>query len=162
DLNPHFLDFINLPEIKDVRAALVGGKSKEEALAAGDLKDYPHAAADYTGYLQRLADVHYSMPARIKSTRQYRKYLLGVAAYLASFINRTHPLVDSRELWADLVGEFLEAWNAGSLPGWTATGAEHAEEPAESPTDLNAFENLAAIKTTLGVDGIKAQLKLRG
>lgn len=170
-----FEDFCNLPGVKEARFAAFSGD--EVAAEYNDL-----SRVDYPGYLKRLAELHSNMPARTKATRQYRRYVSAVATYLAAFFQRRYPLVDAKELCDGWLADFEGAWNAGHLPGWKAAPYDNAEQAGDggvagaasaasvavdsaspgSQVDLQSFQSEQQLLESLGPEGLKTQLRLRG
>jgi hypothetical protein len=164
DMNNFFVEWSNLPGIKDLRAAAAAGESVEDVAAAAQLGDFTHSTLDFTSWLKKLADVHVSLPASVKASRAYRKYISGVVAYVTSFLVRTHPLLDTKDLLADFAEEFVTAWKGAALKGWPTevSSTSAATDTVDALVGIDHFETAEALGEALGAEGTKTQLRLRG
>jgi hypothetical protein len=182
-----FEDFANLPGVREVREGagagagangllVPGAAPSSSSSSAAPLPEYAEAASvDYAGYLRRFRDLHASLPPKTKGSRAYRRYAARAAAVLTAFFQRRYPLADLQDLVRTVwLPEFEEAWKAGKVRGWggaedgaedggTAAAAAAAAGAAAAPlADLAAFASEAALLESLGGEGCKAQLRLRG
>ena len=173
DAAPSFLEWTNLPGVREARADALGLTAPPIAAlpttaAAASAPDGPSVPAgiatlDYTSWLKRLTEAHAALPHRTKVTRAYRKYIAAFATYLSSLLARTHPLVDARELADDAAREFAAAWRGGGGgAAWGAAGGEEGSSTTVSIHDVSRYATPDALGAALGVDGVKAQLVARG
>lgn len=97
-------------------------------------------------YLQYLDvfDVFSPPPCPVKRPDKlkddYFQYTGSLAAYLESFIRRAKPMEDLDKLFSSFDKEFVEAWDADKVSGWSAT--ETASEGTAGPTAEGTGEGI--------------------
>ncbi|CBJ31751.1 conserved unknown protein [Ectocarpus siliculosus] len=146
DLHGMFVRWVNLPQCKDKQL-------------------------DYSQFLQALGRFE-DIPEQEKLRgKAYAGFLADLREYLGGFLTRTQPLVDLDEVLGDTDSSFEEAWEAGTLPGWTsgraaaaaAAAAAAGKGGAAAPRvlDLKKFHDADELRA-LGMDRLKEALQAIG
>eukprot|EP00752_Nemacystus_decipiens_P010210 g9098.t1 len=143
DLHDMFVRWVNLPQCKDKQL-------------------------DYSQFLQALGRFQ-DIPEQEKLRgKAYATFLADLREYLGGFLTRTQPLVDLNEVLGDTDSSFEEAWEAGTVPGWTSgraavAAAGGAGKGAAAPRvlDLKKFHDADELRA-LGMDRLKEGLEALG
>jgi splicing factor 3A subunit 3 len=123
---------------------------------------------DYLAYVAALPTHLEAVLRRDRLSGAYRAYASGLAAYLASFAERTQPLARLGRAWERAEAEFGAAWAAGAAPGWEdcgggGGGGEGGGAPPLPPGALDLSEVASAdALEALGGDALKAALAALG
>lgn len=119
DLTGHHEQFLNLPGVR-------GGRR-----------------LTYLQYLD-VFDVFSPPPCPVKRPDKlkddYFQYTGSLATYLESFMRRAKPLEDLDKLFSSFDREFVEAWDADKVLGWSAT--ETGNEGTAGPTAEGTGEGI--------------------
>lgn len=141
--------FLDLHTFHETWLNLPGSRSAEEE---------PMPYAEFVASFADLADV----PVNKKRSwgARYKSYAESLREYLASFVKRAQPLVNSAEFEDTTKEAFEEQWAAGSVPGWGAASSQAAAD--EDGIDLGPFETAAAVAENVSMDDLKEELMRLG
>ncbi|PPR98105.1 hypothetical protein GOBAR_AA22568 [Gossypium barbadense] len=119
------------------------------------------AKIEYSAYLDVFSQP-YNIPWKLKSTRQYRKYMENLLEYLIYFFQRTEPLQDLDRIFSKLEAEFEEQWANGQVQGWEKQGQENEDDPAQlTMIDLDYYSTVEELME-VGPEKLKEALAALG
>lgn len=110
---------------------------------------------DYLEYITRF-DRLFDIPRDIKTSASYRKYLDSLLEYLVEFYKRAFPLYNIDEDMKNVIIQFEQPWEEGSVPGWPKEQIS-GDENANEPVDVSQFSSATELQV-LGLDRLKNAL----
>lgn len=158
DLQTHYSAYVNMllprpnkrEKGKNKGAAGGGGGGRGEKRSRSEIESTTGAPPpktpriEYLEYLKKVVVDHGSVPAGVRSSRQYEQYLATLVEYLVSFADRLHPLSEVRRLVSA-----AEKSLRGDLRGRLASVLER-------------FPDAAAALEGMGADGVREELLMLG
>uniref|UniRef100_A0A7S2W3N3 Matrin-type domain-containing protein n=1 Tax=Rhizochromulina marina TaxID=1034831 RepID=A0A7S2W3N3_9STRA len=120
---------------------------------------------EYLDYLAAFSDFS-KVPSGAKMGAAYAEYLKDLLDYLESFFQRAQPLVDFASISSERSTAFQEAWEKGTVPGWSAgsAGTEAASTSntaAKRPVDMSSMHSAQDLEA-LGLQRLKEGLEALG
>jgi splicing factor 3A subunit 3 len=111
DLFDFFDSFKNLPHVKDVYSYFIGLKQSDlrnvkidelvgkfPSLSSDFLLELLSMQFDYCYYLRNFHVLHEKVPSIVKLHRSYRRYLGTLTQHFCTFLTKTQPLLDFKEV----------------------------------------------------------------
>lgn len=100
---------------------------------------------DYLKFLNRFDKLPQNIPKAEKLKKSnfaaYKKFMEDIAAYLVSYFQRTHPLVDMTKIHALIDEDFAQRWNNKEIAAWTDNGSAATSGQEEGQTKAEGAEN---------------------
>lgn len=109
---------------------------------------------------------------KLSDRKKYVRFLIALEAYLETFLKRTQPLLNQKDISGFAIADFEKEWRqTGGCEGWEAKAAEatmvdanddNGEKNGGAGLDLSPYTTAADLEKAIDGDTLKAELSRLG